>query len=71
MATREAPQDVAETLTAARLLEQDGRERIDQAAAMRRDAAQALSDRGWNQNQIAAVLGVSRQRVSQLFHSRG
>lgn len=66
--TREAPQDVAEAITAARLLDQDGRERIGRAADMIRNAAEELQRQGWNQNQIAAALSVSRQRVSQLFH---
>jgi predicted XRE-type DNA-binding protein len=70
MTTRETPDDVAEMVKAARLLEQDGRERIQRAAAMLREAAETLSRQGWNQNQIAAALGRSRQRVSQLFKPR-
>jgi predicted XRE-type DNA-binding protein len=65
--TREAPQDVAEAITAARLLDHEGRERIKRAANMIRVAAEELERQGWNQNQIAEALSVSRQRVSQLF----
>jgi DNA-directed RNA polymerase specialized sigma subunit len=71
MTTCDIPEDVAETLKAARQLELDGRERITRAADMLRNAAEVLRDQGRNQNQIAAALGVSRQRVSQLFKPRG
>ena len=71
MTTCDIPEDVAETLKTARQLELDGRERITRAADMLRNAAEVLRDQGRNQNQIAAALGVSRQRVSQLFKPRG
>lgn len=68
MTTREAPQDVIETVATARALEHDSRELSKRAADMIREAADTLYRQGWNQNQIAAALGVSRQRVSQLFN---
>jgi predicted XRE-type DNA-binding protein len=65
--TRLVPTDVADTIDDARQRERHGRQLVQQGADMTRAAALELKQQGWAQTEIAVVLGVTKQRVTQLL----
>lgn len=60
------PAEIGATLERARLQETAGRAALGEAADLRRAAVRALRAGGMTQADASAVLGISRQRVSQL-----
>ena len=60
------PESIDETIEHARGLEAQGRAAINEAAALKRSAARALTAVGLSQGDAATILGLSRQRVQQL-----
>lgn len=66
--TLEIPEDVDTTITTARQLELDGRDKLDRSAKMIRAVVKQLAGDGWTQPQIAAALGVNKARVGQLIN---
>lgn len=62
------PEQVRAAVERARERDAEGRAALDEAAALRREAVRALRADGLTQADMAAVLGVSRQRVQQLVH---
>lgn len=44
--------------------------RVHELAEARRDLIDALLAEGWNQTEVAAMLGITRSRVSQLMRKR-
>lgn len=60
------PDGVASFIHSAAELEEEGRTALDEAATLRRRAVHALRAEGLSQADMAAILGVSRQRVQQL-----
>lgn len=68
MTTREIPAEIAETASTARALLRDAEAMTNEAGPMMRAVAKHLTEQGWTQVEIGAVLGVSKQRVSQLVN---
>jgi len=67
----EQPADVAQRLTEAAALEREAQEAVSRAARDRREAARALRDTyGLSAIDAARVLGVTRARVYQLLDDR-
>jgi DNA-directed RNA polymerase specialized sigma24 family protein len=66
--TRDIPEDVDATITTARQLERDGRDKLDRSAKMIRAVVKQLAADGWTHPEIAAALGVNRARVGQLVN---
>jgi hypothetical protein len=64
--TYRLPKAVRQMIEQAAIRDAEGRAALAEAAAMRRNAARALTAEGLTQADAAAVLGVSRQRVQQL-----
>jgi DNA-binding XRE family transcriptional regulator len=60
------PETIRQAIEQAAAREQAGREALNEAATLRRQAAKQLTSKGMTQADAAAVLGVSRQRVQQL-----
>lgn len=60
------PDGVDSFIHSAAELEEEGRTALDEAATLRRRAVHALRAEGLSQADMAAILGVSRQRVQQL-----
>ncbi|MDR0626233.1 MAG: hypothetical protein LBG11_03070 [Bifidobacteriaceae bacterium] len=60
------PADVRDALDQAHTRDLEGRAALAGAAALRRKAARTLTETGLTQADVAALMGVSRQRVQQL-----
>ncbi len=63
------PEDVARLWAASAEREEAGREAVKEAARLKREAVQALTNKGISQRDAARVLGVSAQRINQLAHA--
>ena len=63
------PNDVQIAIARAREQDSQGRAALAEASELRREAVRALRADGFTQSDVAAVLGVSRQRVQQLARS--
>ena len=66
--TYRMPREVQSAMEKAHSLDAQGREALEQAARLRRQAVQDLRTLGFTQADAAAALGLSRQRVQQLEH---
>jgi DNA-directed RNA polymerase specialized sigma24 family protein len=61
------PNTTGKTIEQARKAREQARQADRAAVELTRKAAALLADRGWSMRDIAAILGVSHQRVHQLL----
>lgn len=66
MTTREIPHDIAANAHRAQELQADAKAKLDEVSRLNRAAVTQLLGSGWKQADIADILGLSGQRVSQL-----
>lgn len=62
----EVPEDVIRLWQEGAETERQGRETVERAAALRREAVRSLRAQGYTVEAAASALGISRQRVQQL-----